>query len=117
MVALSKAPGTWAASGEGRLSIAAPHAAELVLDPARLMLAVARLQSPHLLVSVPARGRITAMVDTDRHRAILCAEARAEFDAAQDDGVCPFPIIVKNGRLLGVVREPPKEQKMWWKVW
>lgn len=114
---MSKLPHAWAASGEGRLAIAGPEAAEFLMDPTRLQLASTRLQAANLLASVPVRGKITVMVDTDRHRAALLAETQKTFDDARGDRVCAFPLTVVNGKVTGLVREAPAGQKAWWKVW
>lgn len=114
---LSKAPGAWAATGEGRLSIVGPLAAEFLLDHTRMQLASARLQTSNLIASVPMRGKITVMVDTERHRAQLVEETRKSFDDSRGDRVCPFPFTVQNGRVTGLVRVLQPEQKAWWKVW
>ncbi len=110
-------PHTWTASGENQLSIVAPEAAEVLLDQPRLQMASTRLQTHNLLASVPMRGRITVMVDTDRHRRALLAETRAGFDNARADRVCAFPLTIAQGVVTGLVREPPAGQKSWWKVW
>lgn len=114
---LAKTPGAWAAAGEGRLAITAPNAAELVLDHHRLQLACTRLEASSLLASIPMRGRVSVMVDTPRHRALLCQEARATFDAGVGEPVCPYPLLVENGRLVGLVRTPPPSERPWWKPW
>lgn len=114
---LGKTPGQWAAAGEGRLAIVAPNAAELVLDHHRLQLACTRLQASALLACVPVRGKLSVMVDTPRHRALLCQEARAAFDESSGEKVCPFPLLVENGRLVGLVRAPPPSERPWWKPW
>lgn len=114
---LGKTPGAWVAAGEGRLAITAPNAAELVLDHRRLQLASTRLQASTLLVSVPLRGKLSVMVDTPRHRALLCQEARAAFDGAAGEKVCPYPLIVESGRPIGLVRAAPPSERPWWKPW
>ncbi len=114
---LATAPGSWVASGEGRLSITSSLAAELILDQKRLALASTRLEASRLIASVPLRGKITVMVDTDRHRALLFAETRQSFDDARGDRVCRYPFIIQNGRTIGLVRDPPVEEKPWWKPW
>lgn len=114
---LGAVPGAWAAAGEGRLAIAGPHAAEFLLDAKRLQLASTRLQTPALVASVPMRGRITVMVDTPRHRAVLAAETRKAFDDARGDRVCAFPFLVRDGRITGLLTEPPPDTGAWWKFW
>lgn len=114
---MSKLPGAWAASGDGRLSLTGPDAAEFLLDTQRLKLASVRLQAAKLLASVPVRGKVTVIVDTDRHRSALLAETKQAFDEARGDRVCAYPLEIVNGRVTGIVREPPAGQKAWWKVW
>ena len=114
---LGALPGAWSASGEGRLAIATAHAAEFVMDAKRLQIACGRLQTSNLVASVPIRGRITVMVDTPRHRALLMGETRTAFDNARGDRVCAFPFLIQNGKLTGLVMTAPVEQKAWWKVW
>ncbi len=117
VMALGKEPNAWAAGGEGRLTILAPHAAEFLLDVPRMQLACTRLQASKLLAAVPMRGRISVVVDTDRHRSELLAEVRRGFEQAVGDRVCAFPFTIENGRVTGLVLEEPKGGKPWWKLW